>query len=1142
MKALFTSFLLLTILLAVNIQAQHVQLSAEQNELQITERHKDQLQISNSIASFSIEKTRLKNTGFFTLNLPAYSRSFDIGHPQLPVQTKLIEIPFNATPEISIIDTSSAIYNLKDWDVTKKLKPVHPPVAKNGKAQQSVQLKNKIYNRDEYYQKPLVSIEVLGVMRDKRLARIVISPFQYNPVTSELNIYKEIDFKIHFKEADHRQTLKHKQRYQHPYSEANNDRLLNASSLDTITQYPIKYLIVSDPMFEDMLQPFIQWKTRKGFKVIDVYTDNPEVGNTPESIKAFLQEHYEESEEPHSFILLVGDDDQIPSFTAGSSDHYADFYFGEYTGDLLPDAYVGRFSAKDPGQLQPQIDKTLQYEQYTFPDASFLDEAVMIAGVDSQYGPVHGNGQMNYATDYYFNEDHDITSYTYLYPESGQSDEEIIFHVSQGVGFVNYTAHGNALGWSDPAFSVQDIDDLNNTDEYPLMIGNGCSTNEFSVDACFGEALLRAENKGAMGYIGASNDTYWDEDYYWSVGLASEITENPTYEETGLGAYDRWYHDHGEPQSEWYTTMAQMQVAGNLAVTESGSPLEQYYWEVYHLMGDPSLMVYFSQPQPISMAHDTTIPIGVDHFEVTTEPNTYVALSADGVLHGAAMAGQDGIAEIEINPFLTEADVELVATAQNRQPYIDTLSAITPQGPYVLYADAVINDETGNNNQKADYGETIRIDITFKNVGNKSSDSATAIISANDQYITINDSSEQNLSIQPGESLMIEDAFEISVADSIPDERTVQLILEVSQNDTVWNSSFTITLHAPVLEVTEWIINDVNGNDNGRLEAGEVAELRVINENTGSSYATGLQASLECNSLYLSIDDGYIAPGNFHPGEMRTAIYTVAVDEEAPLGENLDFLYELNAGSYSAIMEQTEIIGILDEDFETGDFSKYDWQTAGDSAWMIDESNAYEGSFSARSDEIGHGRTSGLRIEVKVLEDGPLTFFRKVSSEEDYDWLRFYIDGEKMDEWSGVKNWEQFEYPLAKGEHTLKWVYEKDATVNENLDATWIDYIVFPPMKNSLNVEEIRADSLKFSIYPNPAVNQVNFDLQMPVRDFVTLELYTMQGIKLETLLQEEVIVQKKIGMNISQLKSGIYVAVLTYGDRRIVKKLVVSQ
>ena len=41
--------------------------------------------------------------------------------------------------------------------------------------------------------------------------------------------------------------------------------------------------------------------------------------------------------------------------------------------------------------------------------------------------------------------------------------------------------------------------------------------------------------KGAIGYIGATNNSVWDEDYYWGVGSDSEIEEEAdSYEETGL--------------------------------------------------------------------------------------------------------------------------------------------------------------------------------------------------------------------------------------------------------------------------------------------------------------------------------------------------------------------------------------------------------------------------------------------------------------------------------------------------------------------------------------------------------------------------------------------------------------------------------
>ena len=44
---------------------------------------------------------------------------------------------------------------------------------------------------------------------------------------------------------------------------------------DLITTYPVKYVIVSDPSFQPALQPLIDWKTKKGFNVIEAYTNDP---------------------------------------------------------------------------------------------------------------------------------------------------------------------------------------------------------------------------------------------------------------------------------------------------------------------------------------------------------------------------------------------------------------------------------------------------------------------------------------------------------------------------------------------------------------------------------------------------------------------------------------------------------------------------------------------------------------------------------------------------------------------------------------------------------------------------------------------------------------------------------------------------
>ena len=88
-----------------------------------------------------------------------------------------------------------------------------------------------------------------------------------------------------------------------------------------------------------------------------------------------------------------------PQGTGGGTTgtHVSDLYYCEYDGgsDYFPEVYYGRFSANNINELRPQIDKTIEYEKYLFPDDSFLNNVIMIAGVDPSFAPIHGNGQIN---------------------------------------------------------------------------------------------------------------------------------------------------------------------------------------------------------------------------------------------------------------------------------------------------------------------------------------------------------------------------------------------------------------------------------------------------------------------------------------------------------------------------------------------------------------------------------------------------------------------------------------------------------------------------------------------------------------------------------------------------------------------------
>ncbi len=258
---------------------------------------------------------------------------------------------------------------------------------------------------------------------------------------------------------------------------------------------------------------------------------------------------------------------------------------------------------------------------------------------------------------------------------------DIISKISSGLGFANYTAHCDQNGWADPSFTIPNIPGLANTDEYPLMIGNCCLSNKFEVNDCFGEEILYAPKKGAIGYIGGSNSTYWDEDFWWGVGLSSlSITaanaQNHNYSNTDRGTYDGMWHTHGEPEAYWYITAAEMIHCGNLSVESSSSSLKKYYWEIYHLMGDPSLMAYITKPDPLTVSYVDPIVVGTSSLLVNTEQYAYVAISQAGVLLDAQYTGTNTSVTLTFPAFASPGQADVVVTKQDRQPYIGTVDII----------------------------------------------------------------------------------------------------------------------------------------------------------------------------------------------------------------------------------------------------------------------------------------------------------------------------------------------------------------------------------------------------------------------------------------------------------------------------------
>jgi len=625
------------------------------------------------------------DSGFFSrIYMDGCAGSSNIGEPELPVAVNTLEIPICEDYVLNVYGKEYEIVDASALGILYPAYPAQPSVSKSHEGPVVFVQNKNVYQTDAFYALPLAKFEMIGTMRNLNLGQLYVSPVQYNPVTKEIKIYKSLDVEILFKKPEFVKTRIIKDLHDNPLFRPSN--IINGVQNNGagFSNTPIKYLIVAHAMFRGALDEFIAWKKRKGFLVEIGYTDESNVGTTTTSISAFIKSHYHNAttENPApTFVLLVGDVEQIPAFNGQEGTHPTDLYYFTWAGGNLPCCYYGRFSAQNLGHLIPQIQKTLQYEQFAMPDPNYLDNICLIAGYDATYASVWGNGLVNYITNYYATAEYGYKNvFKHLYPNSSQQAALIREEIGAGVGIANYTAHGAYDRWTNPSFLINDIKNMKNENKYGLMIGNCCYSNQFNLTSdCFGEALLRAAGKGAVGYIGGSDETWWNEDYYWGVGFRTTFSANPTYNAAQLGTYDRLFHAHGENYNVWATTFGAMIKAGNEAVQTSTSSLKKYYWEIYHLMGDPSIMTYLTKPAQMTTVTPNEIKIGTTTFTAKTAPYAYCALTYNGKeLIGAGFADANGEITLHFNSIEKNGNCEFAAWAQNYIQFFKTIN-IVPQ-------------------------------------------------------------------------------------------------------------------------------------------------------------------------------------------------------------------------------------------------------------------------------------------------------------------------------------------------------------------------------------------------------------------------------------------------------------------------------
>ena len=847
--------------------------------------------------SFSVleaQDYKCKEGDFSAITLPNTVIGGNVGDPEIPVVNKLIAVPVGATPRIEVKSYNVEEYNLDDYGI-KTLVPRQPSLRKDKKPEDVP----FVYNKANYQKKvlnsaPTAVVEVVGTMRGVRLGRLTIEPVSYDPTNNKLRVFNDIDVEVSFEGADTRGTEDLLAETYSPYFDVVYNQLFNSNVIKSVYEdhpdlytTPVKMLVVTTATYANStpFQEWLTWKKQKGFDV-DVQT----VANnaTAATIKNTIYSRYNANHP--TFLVLVGDETvvtcyQLWNYGSSAGNSATDLEYASVDGDIYHDMFLSRMPVSSVTELGYLVHKTLTYEKYTMSDPSYLSNVLLIAGEDATWAPRVGRPTINYAADNYFNAAHGFAN-VHKYVTSNYNG--CYNYLSSGVGFANYTAHGDIQMWYSPQFTNDNVNALTNNDKYFWAMGNCCLTANFknatSNKLSFGEAMVRAANKGAFGYIGSVPESYWYEDYYFGVGATSIMNQTPTQAQTKTGVYDAMFNDTG------FNTLNAVPFVGNLAVSYaySGSYSnsstsgcsEEYYWRAYQCFGDGSVMPYLTQPAANTVNHANTIIIGAPTFTVSADPSSYVSITKNNEILGVAQVPEAGTVEVPINGLVAPGEVMVVITRQQRQPYITTIQAIAPDGPYLTLDSFEPNT--------AHVGDATDLSLTFKNVGIDATSGITTItLTPNDDNVTV-ESGQGTLNVMAAETTATVTGLQISIAEGVADGTVVSLHYAAVCGEETWEGDFNVTATDAVLEYKgmTW---------DASFEPGETLTVTAKFKNVGHFQATNAKVTASSTSGYVSIAEPTVNIGTVEVDGEVTAQFAITIDANCPETAQLPLTFEMTA-------------------------------------------------------------------------------------------------------------------------------------------------------------------------------------------------------------------------------------------------------
>jgi len=955
-----------------------------------------------------------------------------------------------------------------------------------------------VYSLTTPYPQQLLYSYQTHYFKGHSILTVSVYPVQYTPSANELIYYSDIEILV-TTESDNEASESYYNLYRHD-NKTIRELESFVSNPEIIDRYPYQntrnnenlLLIITENQYLDEMENFISFKTKQGYNPIietveNIYGSQSGTDNQ-DKIRNCIKLYY--LIYGIEYVMLAGDTETIPHrgfrVEAGETvdnDLPSDMYYSNldrvgngngpdwntnnnnYWGetneaDYYPEIGVGRISADTSVEFTAALNKQMMYQHE--PVITDLEEALMV-------GEQLNDSPLTYGGDY---KDQIVNGGTYdgfftagitnnfnvstLYERDMYWSENNLFsEMNNGLNLLNHLGHSN---------TYYNMKLTNETVTNNNITANGINHNFFIIytQGCYPGAFDNRDTYGGYG----------------QDCIAEKFTtiQNGCVAFVGNTRYG-WYMPGGTNSSSQYldrqffhaifgngiTNISDANNYSKIQGIPQCSDDPWFRWSFYEvtLFGDPTLDIWTGEPNEIVANYPQSIPVTATSFECQTGiAGALVGVTLDNQHMFSGITDESGNIDITFSePFTNVGQLEIMISRHNYLIHSGIVEVTPSNTPYIIIENI---DILAGDNDVIEYGETVTLSLNLKNIGFQASESGTISISMLPvQYIDILENSADFTALAPQQTITLENAFVFSVANNTPNEFDFSFNVQISCGDYTWGPSINLQAFSPVMSTGEITIDD---GDNNSLDPGETCSFNLPVINNGGAPLYNAVITISEDTPYFSLSDNSQDLDIIQTGEEISLTFPITVDAEAPIGYIGLFDLTITADHEQTFTEQFYLtVGITGDDFETGNFSLFPWESSGDANWSVTNNTPYEGIYCAKSGNIGSNETSSLSLTLNIVQSGNISFFKKVSCENDpdnnYDYLSFSIDGVEMTRWDGVLPWAEVSYPVSSGLHNFTWLYSKDPAVDSGEDCAWIDNIQFPPCVNGAALPEFFCDT-----------------------------------------------------------------------------------